>query len=187
MRCVAALILLVVIFIKLNTALAVQKKGEEVVIADGHAVALHYVRGGAIFTDLLTIAPTMVQVGGNHHSQHIWHPAYPHALSCDVTSLCLDAVCRPSVDLYHQVIVEAICRSARHAQVCHGCLHAHDRLDSCCTGSRLAGGELRRACCGSAPVHSHAVAEHAAAGAPSTGLQHRQGKPAAPLAVLTCL
>ena len=68
MSCVAAVILLVVVIIKLNTALIVQKNGEESLVADGHAVALHYVRGGAIFTDLLTIAPTMVQVGCNHHT-----------------------------------------------------------------------------------------------------------------------
>lgn len=100
MRCVAATILLVVIFIKLNTALAVQKKGEEVLVADGHAVALHYVRGGAIFTDLLTIAPTIVQASLNHPTLHVWHPAYPHALCCDVTLLCLDIGSRPSVHLH---------------------------------------------------------------------------------------
>ena len=107
MRCVAAVILLAVVFIKLNTALAVQKKGEEVVVADGHAVALHYVRGGAIFTDLLTIAPTMVQVGRDHHTLHLSHPANSHALCCDVTLLCLDIDCRPSVDLHYlQVVLE---------------------------------------------------------------------------------
>ena len=106
MRCVAAVILLVVIFIKLNTALAVQKKGEEVLVADGHAVALHYVRGGAIFTDLLTIAPTMVQASPNHATVRVWQPAYPHAHCCFVTLLCLDIDCRPSVHLHQlQVIV----------------------------------------------------------------------------------
>ena len=117
--CVAAVILLVIVFIKLNTALIVQKKGEESLVADGHAVALHYVRGGAIFTDLLTVAPTMVQVGCNHHTLHLSHPACPHALCCDVTLLCLDIDCRPSVDLRHfQVILETICKvpgGHRHA------------------------------------------------------------------------
>ena len=197
MRCVAAVILLVVIFIKLNTALAVQKKGEEVLVADGHAVALHYVRGGAIFTDLLTITPTVVQVGRNHHTLQLLHPACPHALCCDVTLLCLDVDCWPSSDLHYLsylygqavlVMLEITCKvpgAHRHAMAAG--VHMAGFTRSCCTGSRLAGGELWRACCGSAPVHSGAVAERAAAGAPSTGLQHRQGKSAAPLTVLTCL
>ena len=86
--CVAAVILLAVVFVKLNTALTVQRKGEEVLLADGHAVALRYVRGGAIFTDLLTIAPTMVQVGRNPRPVHSLHTAAPHALCCAVMSHC---------------------------------------------------------------------------------------------------
>ena len=58
----AGALLLAGIFIKLNTAMAVKKKGEEVLVADGHVVALKYVRSGAILTDVLTILPTVLQV-----------------------------------------------------------------------------------------------------------------------------
>jgi len=58
----AGAMLLAGMFIKLNTAMAVKKKGEEVLVADGHVVALKYVRSGAILTDFLTILPTILQV-----------------------------------------------------------------------------------------------------------------------------
>ena len=61
----AGVVLLAVAFVKLNTAIVVQKKGEEYVVADGRAVALSYVRSGAVLTDLLTIIPTIAQVGGH--------------------------------------------------------------------------------------------------------------------------
>ena len=58
----AGALLLAAVLIRLNTALTVKRDGEEVVVADGHAVALEYVRSGAVLTDLLTIIPTILQV-----------------------------------------------------------------------------------------------------------------------------
>ena len=62
--------LLALAFVKLNTAIVVHKKGEEYVVADGRAVALSYVRSGAVLTDLLTIIPTIAQVGGHTENLH---------------------------------------------------------------------------------------------------------------------
>ncbi|CAL5221214.1 g3363 [Coccomyxa viridis] len=59
---IAGAFLLVAVFIRLNTALTVKREGEEVVVPDGRAVALKYVRSGAVLTDLLTILPTVLQV-----------------------------------------------------------------------------------------------------------------------------
>ncbi len=56
------MVLLLLAFVKLNTAISVQKKGEEYLVADGYAVALSYVRSGALLMDLLTIVPTIAQV-----------------------------------------------------------------------------------------------------------------------------
>ncbi len=50
------------VFIRLNTALTVKREGEEVVVPDGRAVAVKYVRSGAVLTDFLTILPTVLQV-----------------------------------------------------------------------------------------------------------------------------
>ena len=67
----AGALLLAGVFIKLNTAMAVKKKGEEVLVADGHVVALKYVRSGAILTDVLTILPTILQVS-NGCAYHVY-------------------------------------------------------------------------------------------------------------------
>jgi hypothetical protein len=55
-------VLLVAVFIRLNTAYTVQKDGGTVVVSDGRAVALKYVQSGAMLMDLLTVLPTILQV-----------------------------------------------------------------------------------------------------------------------------
>lgn len=64
------MLLLAVVFVKLNTALAVLKNGEEFLVADGRAVAVKYVRSGAILIDVLTILPTVIQVSTPQASTH---------------------------------------------------------------------------------------------------------------------
>lgn len=72
---------------------------------DGHAVALKYVRSGAILTDLLTIVPTVLQV---RHAHAACGPAMHHLfrLNSGGSSKYID----------HEVI--AVCKAAILSRSC---------------------------------------------------------------------
>ena len=156
----AGVVLLAVAFVKLNTAIIVQKKGEEYVVADGHAVALNYVRSGAVLTDLLTIVPTIVQVGGYSKSSQLCPCHAAHGV-CATTSVRI----LPS----HTVCMER----PQHRHCCRKCSsHAETRMmfargcHDCFAGDLHGGGQLWRLLCNSCAQCHRAVAERATSCAP---------------------